>query len=81
MEDADEDAEAIVREESDEDNLAAIEADLWAPAAGAAGPAAALAAAPAAPAKKYKNKDSSDEECACAPKKETVSIKAKVEKK
>jgi len=91
MEEADEDAEAVIREAEEQDaqdeDMLAVEAELYAApaAAAAAGPAAPAAAAAAAPAKTKKNKDSSDEECACAPGKETTkqkeSIKAKQAKR
>jgi len=94
MDDADEDAEAVVGESDDDDDaLAYLSADINAPPATAAAAAGAAAAAPAlaaaaaaAPATKApKNKDSSDEECACAPNKETTkqkaSIRAKQEKR
>jgi hypothetical protein len=91
MDEADEDAEAIVREaesgDDDDEGLLGVSSDIYAPATPAAGAAAApaLATAPAEPEKPIKNKDSSDEECACAPNKETTkqkaSIKAKQEKR
>lgn len=79
MEEADEDADSVVHEaesEEDEDSLTGVLADIYAPAAapaaeGAAAPAKAAALAAAAP-KLGKNKDSSDEECACAPGKESA---------
>jgi hypothetical protein len=90
MDEADEDAEAVIREadeaDAEEERLLATEIEMfnWAPKAGAAAPALAAAAA-AAPAKTHKNKDSSDEECACAPGKESTkqkaAIKAKQEKR
>lgn len=95
MDEADEDAESVVQEadsaddDSGDEALTGINADVdGAPAAtaAAAGAAPALAAAAPAPAVKGpKNKDSSDEECACAPSKESTkqkaSIKAKQEKR
>jgi hypothetical protein len=97
MDEADEDAEAVVREaegdSGDDDGLIGILSEIYAPATApvtaapalaAAAPIAVVAAAPAAE-KPLKNKDSSDEECACAPNKETskqkASIRAKQEKR
>ena len=91
MDEADEDAEAVVKDadsaDEEEESLAGVLADLYGPAAAPAAPAgaAALTAAAAPPTKAPKNKDSSDEECACAPGKETTkqkaSIRAKQEKR
>jgi len=93
MDEVDEDAEDVVaeadsEEDDDDKGLVGMYSDIYAPAAAAAGPAAALATAPPAAAvdvKEPKNKDSSDEECACAPNKETTkqkaAIKAKQEKR
>jgi hypothetical protein len=100
MEEADEDAEAVVRENQTnygEISLTGLVEEIYGPAAAAAGAAAApgaaagagtaAAAAPAEAAHKAPraNKDSSDEECACAPNKETskqkAAIRAKQEKR
>jgi hypothetical protein len=87
MDDADEDAEEVVREaqedDVEEDALMGIEVNGPAAAAAAAAPAlaAAAVAAPAAPVKTPKNKDSSDEECACAPGKESTKQKATIRAK
>jgi len=84
MDEADEDAEAVVKEaESDDDEEALMGLEINAPpaaAAAAAAPALA-AAAPAPPTKAPKNKDSSDEECACAPGKESTKQKATIRAK
>lgn len=93
MDEADEDADSVIHEASDEgegededDSLAGVANDMYAPAAApaaAVAPAAAAAAAlaAAAPPKAAKNKDSSDEECACAPGKESVKQKAAIKAK
>ena len=92
MDEADDDADAVVKEaddegdeDDDEEALAGVQTDIYGPpaaAAAAAGAAAAPAlAAAAAPAKAPKNKDSSDEECACAPNKESTKQKAAIRAK
>ena len=86
MDEADEDADSVIHEDEDEDDdeeegedsLASVYTDIYAPATGA--PAATTAPA-AAPAKKIKNKDSSDEECACAPGQDSVKAKAAIKAK
>jgi len=89
MDEADEDADQVVSENGDDDeeeeSLASITADVFGPAAAAAEPAPAkaalAAAAPVAADDKLKNKDSSDEECACAPGNTSTSQKASIKAK
>jgi len=68
MEQVEDDADALVQRENEEDeqDLAGIDADIW-----------ESENAPAA-APKLKNKDSSDDECACAPPKVTDAAKTKI---
>jgi len=87
MDEADEDAEAVVNEadeDEQDDSLAGVYSDIYGPAAAAAAaaaPATGAKLAAAAPGKTGKNKDSSDEECACAPGKETTKQKASIKSK
>jgi len=69
MEQVEDDADALVQRENDQDEqyLAGIDADIW-----------ESENAPAAAAPKLKNKDSSDDECACAPPKVTDAAKTKI---
>lgn len=70
MEQVDDDADALIeREEKEEENaFAGIASDIW----------QTEEAIAMAPGHKMKNKDSSDDECACAPPKVTDSAKAKI---
>ena len=87
MEDADDDADAVVHEADSEGSgeeegaLAGVQADGFAPEAAPLAAAAGAPAAAAPAAKTPKNKDSSDEECACAPGKESVKQKASIKAK